>query len=269
MKREAEREAVKRQVAAQIDLSRTMLNGLEVILLGNYLKERLTGPYDIRSHGRELEETRAIAVPYKIAARAQVHLSQSSALSSLAATEPLDRALAANLSTLGKSALAVDTRSVSSVLAEASRVIDTVSLAEVEQLTILGPDEDGGGAPRGEGGGDQGGGGAPPPPSREPSPGPEGALDMSFEQFPVEIQEASRAAFSGLPIGPIVDDAISVAQSGGGVDIGQVNAAITSMVAGAAATIGGPIGAALVALAFILLPRMLTEIEDELIGFDL
>ena len=269
MKQSAEREAVKRQVSEQVDLARTLLNSVEVILLGRYFKERLTGAYDVRANSRELEEARAIVTPYKTAARAQVKLSQSSVLSSSRATEPLDHALVANLTTVGKSSLAVDTNSVMSVLAEASRVIDTMSPADVEQLTFLIPDGDGGTS--GGGGGDGGGGGPiePLPPLPEPSPEPDVTTDMSFEQFPLEVQDASRAAFEQLNIDPIINEAISVAQSGGSVDIGQVNAAITGIVAGAAFGIGGPIGAALSALAFIVLPRMLAEIEKEIIDFDI
>lgn len=64
------------------------------------------------------------------------------------------------------------------------------------------------------------------------------------------------------PAQGLINKAVALVKSGEDIDIDAVNATLTGIVVGVAASAGGIVGAALASLALILIPRMLTAIED-------
>jgi hypothetical protein len=97
---------------------------------------------------------------------------------------------------------------------------------------------------------------------------------IPFDQLPQEARDQAQAQWNAH-VGPEAQFAIDAAMAtiqgggGGGISISDLSGQITAFAVGAAASIGGVGGVALAALAWILIPRMLAQFEDWLVGYAL
>lgn len=142
-----------------------------------------------------------------------------------------------------------------------------VLIANIEPLQTLAPDN-------GSGTVNTSGGTEPNP---TPVPLPEVVQDVtgSFDQLPQELRDQAQVEWDSQVRSDaqlVIEAAMADIQSGGGgdsVSIGNLSGQITAFAAGAASSIGGPLGVALASLALILIPRMLAQFEDWLVGYEL
>ena len=144
-----------------------------------------------------------------------------------------------------------------------------VLVANFDDLQTLPPDG-------GDSGGGSGGIDPPPPPPPDPilpSPIEPAVVEpaIPFDQLPQEARDLAQAQWDAH-VGPeaqfLIDSAMATIQGGGGggISISDLSGQITAFAMGAAASIGGPAGIALAGLAWILIPRMLAQFEDWLVG---
>ena len=130
-----------------------------------------------------------------------------------------------------------------------------------EMLPPDGGGNSGGGAPDDGGGG---GGQSSPEPVVEP-PSAADAFYMPVASFAAETLAAAGPHLPGVEAEAqrAIDAALAAIGTGQAPSVSDINATITGIVVGAAFALGGWVGAALAALAALLVPRMLAAFEEQ------
>lgn len=158
----------------------------------------------------------------------------------------------------------VNTLSTSPLMLKSARILQTVTADDPGNSGGGGGGVEVGGG--GNGGDEPGSGGGNSGDTSSSDP----ALDTGtpYQNYPPDVQQQTAKAWSmgikgrSAEAQGYIEKTVNQIQSGEDIDIDAVNATITGIVAGVAASAGGIVGAALAALALILIPRMLTAIED-------
>ncbi len=96
------------------------------------------------------------------------------------------------------------------------------------------------------------------------------SVGTSYLDFAPDVQQATGVLWqstAGPQLAPYFEAGVSAVSGGGDVDINGLNATLTGVVTGIAASVGGVFGAALASAALILIPRMLEAVEDALADY--
>lgn len=277
MTREESKASLEKEFKEGIGIFKTIVTGFELILGGQYLIESLGQPADSHDPYRKQSTLKGAARAFALARRRHVLLTSNSGrelktdvshIDEVVMRE-FDRVRANNFSTGNKNLLSVGP--VAELVERADQTQkqfdDLVQEMSDPPDEMLPPDGSGGAQPNTDGGGGSGGAGPNAPVPIDPGGG--GLEFSSFDQYPEDVQ-AQAIQHYDLEVEPqareFVRSTLSTIAGGGDVSLGNLNSTLAGMVAGVAAGIGGPIGAGLAALALILIPRMLAEVEEAL-GF--